>query len=342
MLNIKKIFYVVEQIDWSIYWDGNYISNNLKKIYNLPIKILPVSKRNIAKIKDQIIHFGSRNTYLPEIYNIVDSSNAVILTWFHGTDSDTVYINLIPKILNRIDFVHTSCNISRDNLIRWGFDKEKIVVIPIGVDTSIFKIPSSEEKERIRQKLGIPEGSICIGSFQKDGDGWGEGLNPKLIKGPDIFCEVIIELNKKFPVFVLLTGPARGYVKKRLSESNIKFKHYYLKNYLEIPLYYKAIDYYLISSRAEGGPKALMESFASGVPVVSTDIGMVHDYGVSEVNTLISKVDDAKSLENNLEWLILDKNLRDKLIQNGLEIVKNFDWKIIAKQYYEKIYSKYF
>ena len=37
--------------------------------------------------------------------------------------------------------------------------------------------------KKIKHNLGIPEDYLVIGSFQKDGEGWGEGLKPKLIKG---------------------------------------------------------------------------------------------------------------------------------------------------------------
>ena len=40
-----------------------------------------------------------------------------------------------------------------------------------------------------KHNLGIPEDYTVIGSFQKDGKGWGEGLKPKLIKGPDILLK---------------------------------------------------------------------------------------------------------------------------------------------------------
>ena len=37
-----------------------------------------------------------------------------------------------------------------------------------------------------------------------------KGLEPKLIKGPDIFVETVSLLSKDFDLVVFLTGPARG------------------------------------------------------------------------------------------------------------------------------------
>ena len=45
------------------------------------------------------------------------------------------------------------------------------------------------------------------------GVGWGDGLEPKLIKGPDVLLQTVALLRQRIPeLFVLLSGPARGYV----------------------------------------------------------------------------------------------------------------------------------
>jgi glycosyltransferase involved in cell wall biosynthesis len=130
-------------------------------------------------------------------------------------------------------------------------------------------------------------------------------------------------------------------MKKRLSLENIPFKHFYFKNYLNIVNFYNAIDLYIITSRAEGGPKALIESFASGVPVVSTDVGMVHDIAKHEYNAMITKIDDLEDLVYNCEKVIGDSSLRRGIISRGLETVKDYDWKIITEKYYKEIYFNY-
>ncbi|GAJ21057.1 unnamed protein product, partial [marine sediment metagenome] len=167
-----------------------------------------------------------------------------------------------------LNFIHTSCNITKNNLINLGVKLEKIIVIPLGVDLSLFKPVSVEEKQKMKEILGIPLNKVIIGSFQKDGVGWDEGLEPKLIKGPDVFVKVIEQLAKKYPIYVLLVGPTRGYVKNELKKRNIPFKSIgYLKNFSDVAKYYNALDLYLITSRIEGGPKAILEAWACGIPI---------------------------------------------------------------------------
>ena len=77
----------------------------------------------------------------------------------------------------------------------------------------------------------------------------GSGLTPKLIKGPDLFAEIVGKIAKDFKIKFLLTGPARGYVVGELEKRNIRVKHVFYKNYTDIVEAYKALDFYLMSSR---------------------------------------------------------------------------------------------
>ena len=69
-----------------------------------------------------------------------------------------------------------------------------------------------------RTSLSIPATAFVVGSFLKDGVGLGDGTEPKLVKGPgrargrrsSACASAMPEL------FVLLTGPARGYVRNEL------------------------------------------------------------------------------------------------------------------------------
>lgn len=339
LLKLQKheLYYIIEKRNWSIQWDGKYITSELNKQKLISATL---GRRRDAKIaKNKIIHFGSRNLYLPNMFDQVHPSNKVVFTWFHGTDEDTVFIKTLKKSIDYFDLLHTSCNISKENLIRWGVPEEKIVVIPLGVDLETFHPISEAEKDARRKKLGIPKDSIVISSFQKDGNGWEEGLEPKLIKGPDILCNVCIELSKKYPIHILLTGPARGYVKTRLEEAGVPYTHNYLENFLDVAWYYPLADICLVSSRAEGGPKAILEGMASGVPIVSTRVGMAPDIISDGENGFLAEIEDANNLTEHCSALIADKNLSEWVVQNGLKTAEHFSWATIAKEYFRKLYS---
>jgi glycosyltransferase involved in cell wall biosynthesis len=186
-----------------------------------------------------------------------------LYTWFHDSDEDPgspFFMKKISESLPNVRRIVTSCSIAKERLQRWGVPEEKIAMIPLEVDLSIFHPGTETDRRNTRASLSIDDDAICIGYFQKDGVGWGEGLEPKLIKGPDIFLFAIAKLADHHKIFVLLTGPARGYVKKGLYELGVSYHHTFFENYFDVVHYYRCLDMYLVTSRDEGGPKAILDS----------------------------------------------------------------------------------
>lgn len=318
------MFYIIEDADWVIRQEGLNFS---KEIPNMYINISALGVRN------KIVHFGTQG-----LYNLkVAKDNLCILSYYHISPTDPMQ-EKIAEISKALKFIHTSCTITKNKLIKLGVDSKKIIIIPIPVDLNLFKTFSKEKRNNIRSSLGITKDRIIVGSFQKDGVGWGEGNEPKLIKGPDIFCDVIEELAKEYPIHVLLTGPARGYVKRRLQKAGIPFTHKYLKNYPEIVNYYNILDVYLVTSREEGGPKAILESMACGIPIISTKVGQALDIIKNGKNGFSVNVGDKKRIVQYVSKMLDNKKIKEKLIKNGLKTVKKYELKRIAKEYYEKLY----
>jgi glycosyltransferase involved in cell wall biosynthesis len=331
----SRLNFVIEVGGWSIKWDGKYITEMLNSQRLLKARITTTYKG----IHSQIIHFGAVNTFLTsEGFYILNKSNKIVLTWFHVTPNHP-RIKHVKEAQKYIDLVHTSSTITRERLIEIGIPTKKIVVIPLGIDLNLFRPVSLNEKQKIRKRINIPKNKLVIGSFQKDGVGWGEGLKPKWVKGPDTFVNVVDELKTNYNLFILLLGPARGYVKRELDKRGIPYKHIFVKNYLEVPQYYNALDLYLVASRVEGGPKALLESMASGVPVVSTRVGMTPEIMRDDHNSILAEVDDVAGLFDRIVRIIDDKTLANRLVSNGLDTVNKYSWQKIAREFYKKIYS---
>lgn len=331
-----KLFYIVEPSNWSIKWDGRYITDELNKNKRLKSKIS--SSRFL--LKNKIIHFGSVGTFITSKgFKTVHKSNKKVLTWFHINKDDS-RIKYIPKLNKSVEIVHTSCNITKEQLINHGLASDKIITVPIGIDLKLFKIYDNNSKQKIKKELNFPENKIIIGSFQKDGIGWGEGNKPKLVKGPDIFCDTVEKLAKKYDIHILLTGPARGYVKNRLEKAGISYSHYFLNDFFKIVELYNVLDLYLVTSRAEGGPKAITESMACGIPVISTKVGMAPEIIHDKKNGFLCEIDDTENIAQKAVELIENTTLKEKLTKQALLDVKKYTWETTTKMLYEKIYSK--
>ena len=337
------IYYVSDDANWAFDWVAYYLARGLRGRSGLHAQVTcdPWGLRN------QIIHFVDRYAYLNGPFRSLHTSNHVFLTWFHGDPADPNpdmqhLFAVLPEAAGYLQMVVVPCRVSRQVLVELGIPEVKIARIPLGVDLARFFPLTEESRRSVRASLEIPEDSVCIGSFQKDGAGWEEGLNPKLVKGPDIFLDVVANLSAHYDkLLVLLTGPARGYVKQGLERLEVPYIHHSLSDYHDIVCYYQALDLYIIASRSEGGPKALLESWATGVPIVSTRVGMPADLIKHGVNGMLAEVEDAGSLTTHAMELIEDAALRMRCCRQALEDVKQYDWPLIAERYYRELYQPF-
>lgn len=274
------VYYITENANWAVLEVAKDIVYNFSEVKGKIVN----NTRFIRK--DAYIHYGSLNVFLGDKSIKKRKGNKVIVTCFHIVDSDPRKHQITEKD-KYVEQWHTSCEITKNKLIELGVAKDKIKIIPIGVDNRNYTPIDCVEKTLKKKKMGITQDTIVIGYFQKDGNGWGEGNTPKLIKGPDIFCNVVEKLAMNYRIHVLLSGPARGYVKKRLEQVNISYSHYEFKEAKFVSDLYKVIDVYMVTSREEGGPRAILESMASGVPIISTRVGQAPDIIENEENGIL-------------------------------------------------------
>ena len=232
---------------------------------------------------------------------------------------------IIENSHQKISGIQVTNSVMENLILNTGIEKKKVFRIPISIDINKFSNTQSLDKNLLRKKIGIPESSFVIGSFQKDGSGWNEGFEPKMIKGPDIFIKVLKKLKSNIKeIFVLLIGPSRGYLKKELDKINIPYKHYILDNYEEIYKFYKILDLYLITSREEGGPRALFESMICSIPCVTTNVGMAIDLVEHNKNGWKVEPEDIDGLIHWSNYVYQNLNSIESVIREAkLTVLKN-------------------
>jgi len=215
----------------------------------------------------------------------------------------------------------------RDCLLGTGISPDKLHLIPIGINRSLFHPQTPALKQDCRITYGIPQSATVVGSFQKDGVGWDDGLEPKLIKGPDTFVAAMTALKPRVPeLFVVLSGPARGYVKAGLEKAGIPYRHFNLPRYADIAGLYATLDLYMITSRQEGGPKAVLESMAAGIPLVTTRVGQAMDMVTHGKNGWITAVDDIEALTHWAQWGLEHPAERQHIVAAGLTTAEANDY----------------
>ena len=130
-------------------------------------------------------------------------------------------------------------------------------MIPFWINENIwFDI---NDKNQIREKNNLIKDAFYIGSFQRDTEG-ADLKSPKLVKGPDR----LIEIYKFYKLInpktrILLTGTRRQYIINRLKEEGIDYDYLEMASFIQLNELYNALDLYIVASRIEGGPQAIIE-----------------------------------------------------------------------------------
>jgi glycosyltransferase involved in cell wall biosynthesis len=334
------VAYLAEGTGWVIDEIGEVLRGELGERCLMRVGCDPRGYRGVT------LHYGSSPLYLKNArFRAAHPSNRLLFTWSHGLPS-----NPDPNIQEQIaylregaawaDRVHVWTTTARDFLRAHDVPAEKIVHIPLGVDTRLFRPSTSAERSAARTRLEVPEDAICVGSFQKDSPGWDNANREmKWIKGPDVLADVLERLAQRYRLFVLLTSPARGYLIERLERAGIAYRHDVLPDQAALASHYHALDLYLITSRDEGGPMSLLEGMASGVPLISTRMGMPKDVIGQGETGLLAEVDDVEGLVSAAQRLIDNRELATRIAQEARRAVLSYDWALIADKYARMLYN---
>lgn len=100
-----------------------------------------------------------------------------------------------------------------------------------------------------------------------------------------------------------------------------------------MPGFYSGIDVYVCTSKIEGTPNPVLEAMACGVPLISTDVGIVPEALGTLQSEFILRERNIEALERALLRLLKDKTLLKRLSDENLRSVLAWDWTIKARAY---------
>jgi glycosyltransferase involved in cell wall biosynthesis len=292
----SRLFLVGEQANWSIDEDLRAVRGIAESV---GVRI--ANRRLLTSSRGQAAFYGSHFTLLQEPWR--PPPHRLATTYFHGRpgtpgmpEFDIPYAALCAHH-ERLERVQVSHSELEQIVLESGIAREKVRRIPIGIESSYFRPTTPSLRTEARRALGLPDSAFVVGSFQKDGVGWTGGLEPKLVKGPDVLADALELARREVrELYVLLSGPARGYVRDRLTRAGIPYVHRVVDRHRDVAGLYHALDAYLVASRQEGGPKAVLESMASGVPLVTTRVGQAMDIVEHGRNAFMVEPEDTEGL----------------------------------------------
>ena len=254
----------------------------------------------------------------------------------HGGFSILSKFKLLQKIviytLNKSSYIITNSNYTKNKFIEMGLKNEKIIriFVPpnfIEHDTDINNL------KNFRQKFVDSEHKIIL---------FVGGLRE--VKGIEYLIKSLIEI-KKSKVHLIIVGygvlleQLKNLTKSIGVEKNVTF--FGPANPKEVANLYAISDVFVLPSIIDSGGfteamgLVIPEAMRSELPVIASSVGGIVDIIENEVNGLLVQQKDPKSIANAIERIISDKNLKEKIIENSKETVKQFNPETIASQHSE-------
>jgi len=209
-------------------------------------------------------------------------------------------IEIFKKLEPFVDTYHVTNKKTKETLEQ--VTNKNITLLPFWSNPDVWH--PLQDRSALKESLRISEDKFVIGSFQRDTEG-SDLKSPKLEKGPDTFCDIIEKLyhtgKQGKEIQLVLAGYNRQYVINRLREtcSNLEVLYFERIPGQHLNALYNCLDLYVVSSRIEGGPQALVEASLARCPIVSTDVGIATE--ILPPESIYSDADDFHLAVPNVE-----------------------------------------
>ncbi|MFW9880212.1 MAG: glycosyltransferase family 4 protein [Candidatus Thorarchaeota archaeon] len=325
------------------------ISKIFEMVYYSILKIpLIYLKKAVDVLKPNIIHghstakfakFGekiARKKKIPFIYEVRGFVEDTLVEQGFIRHNSYKYLKRRVQensLMNRAKIVITLGKAMRYDLIKRGIDREKIFIVPNGVNTN--NLSPMKPDLTLKKNLGL-HGKVVIGyvgSIRKI-----EGLET-------LFKAVKIVKQKIENIHAIVVGK---YTPKYFRELRILIRKLGIEQDIfftgeipnsEIPKYYSIIDILIISrinSRVTSlvTPLKPLEAMAMGKVLLTSDLPALKEMVKPKISGDLFKTEDPIDLADKILLYITRSEKRNKLEKKARDYVKNYyDWKTISKKY---------
>jgi len=309
---VKKKVYVLgkDNIGWSIDKDRKYTIKAIKSIDGYEI-VDNIFKADII----YAIWWNQLLNWKFKLFNVFFKKRIIACI----TNDLAHQQNEIKTILDKVGIFVYANSFQKEQLLELGVKEEQLFFNPFYVNERIFKKLYLSKYELVKKfdiDCEVIKDKFLIGSFQRDS--LGKDLSkPKWQKNPDLLVEILDKLDRSRYLLVL-AGPRRHYIINKCKEYKIPYifigDERYIKNNQDdlvanalnvedMPYLYNLVDLYIVSSKSEGGPKAIPESVLCQTNIISTDVGFAKD--LLDNKAIYKNSYEAVNLINN----IIDNNI---------------------------------
>ena len=299
-------------------------------------------KEIIAEFKPDIVHTHASKAGLLGRLAARKMGVKVIVHTFHGHVFHSyfgklkteIFRNLEKFLAKRTDKIIAISNIQKQELSeKYKIAKpNKFEVIPLGFDLSKYQENTTQNRKIFRDKFQINDDTIAISIVGR--------LVP--IKNHKLFIDAINQLLKKsdkeIKAFIVGGGELFDELKEYVASLNLQNEIIFTSWIKETELVYAGSDIIALTSLNEGTPVSLIEAQASGLPIVSTNVGGVSDITFENSSIIVNQ--EIEELSNAfIEIISKFDTFKLNAEKNKTKIIENFGYKRLINDY-KKLYSE--
>lgn len=276
--------------------------------------------REIKSVRPAIVHThmakaGLLGRVAAALYNATrgEAARTRVIHTYHGHVLEGYFSPFMTKVFITLErllatasdrIVAISPAIERELRDGFGIGRaDQYRVVPLGFDLSSFAAVDDAARRDARTALEIPAGAKVISTVGR----------LTAIKQHRLFLDTVAKVATAQPAALALIagdGELRGELQSYAFDLGIADRVRFLGWRRDLATIYAATDVFLLTSRNEGTPVALIEAMATAVPGVSTDVGGVKDVITSEDVGARAKDGDAEALAAHIVRYFADEPLR--------------------------------
>ena len=196
---------------------------------------------------------------------------------------------------------------------------QQIALIPLGFDLAPFLRLTSADRKDARENLKIPADAFVVSTVGRLTDIKQHALFLKMAHG-------LAQRSGRYLFLIAGDGELRPALERQAQDLGIAGRVRFLGWRSDLDRIYGATDTFVLTSRNEGTPVALIEAMASEVPAVSTDVGGVRDVMPNDRVGVLVPSGDLDRLMAAVEQLAASQQRRDDLAAEArMHVRERFD-----------------
>jgi len=241
--------------------------------------------RILRRFRPTVLHAHMVHANLLARLSRLVAPTPVVISTLHSENEGRQWRYLAYRLTNRLSNATTT--VSRAAQLeatrRRAAPAGSILLVPNGLDTATYA-PDAAARDRARRSLELGDRFtwLAVGNLVE-------------AKGyPDMLRAFAGAFQARPDATLLVAGAGRleGELRRLAHEAGLDRAVRFLGRRTDVPELLQAADGFVMTSRWEGLPMALLEAGASGLPVVATDVGGSRDAVVDGVSGYLTPIAD--------------------------------------------------